>query len=49
MTSEDFQGLYELQRIDSAIDARKAVLAGADDGSDAQAALEAAQAELEQR
>ncbi len=46
MTREDFQALYELQQIDSAIDARNALLNGADDGSGAQAALEAAQARL---
>ncbi len=47
MTGEDFHALYELQTIDSAIDARRTLLAEADDGSDAQAALTAAQAELE--
>jgi len=48
MTGDDFQGLYELQGIDSGIDVRRALLAQADDGSDAQAALEAARAQLGQ-
>ncbi len=47
MTRDDFQRLHELQGIDKGIDQREALLAEADDGSDALSSLEAARAALE--
>jgi len=47
MTKDDFQRLHELQGIDHGIDQREALLAEADDGSDALSSLEAARASLD--